>query len=142
MGAYLGVLPWPKAEGKRILLAEDNEINAAITMSQLKEFGVEVDWELNGKNAVERFEQSNEGYYAAIVMDVMMPVMNGNEATEAIRKLSRSDCDVPIIAITANAFMEDVLASQESGMDWCITKPYDKRELFDVLIKFINCDEI
>lgn len=142
MGAYLGVLPWPKAEGKRILLAEDNEINVAITMSQLKEFGVEVDWELNGRNAVERFEQSNEGYYAAIVMDVMMPVMNGNEATEAIRKLSRSDCDVPIIAITANAFMEDVLASQESGMDWCITKPYDKRELFDVLIKFINCDEI
>lgn len=115
---------------KTALLVEDNEINAEIAMLQLKTMGFEVDWVLNGARAVENFGQSEEGFYKLVIMDIMMPVMDGLEATRIIRRLDREDAKkVPILAITANAFPEDKEASFENGVTSFITKPYSKAEL-------------
>lgn len=121
---------------KRALLVEDNEINAEIASLQLKDMGYEVEWVANGARAVERFGESAEGFFSLVVMDLMMPVMDGVEATRIIRHLARKDAAVvPIIAITANAFPEDREQSIENGVSCFITKPYGRKQLQEAVEK-------
>ena len=125
--------------GKFVLLVEDNEINAEIAMLQLKEMGFEVDWVVNGARAVENFGNSEPFHYDLVVMDIMMPVMDGLEATRIIRNLGRPDTErVPIIAITANAFPEDTKASIDSGASKVITKPYSRRFFEDTIRELLQ----
>ncbi len=130
-----------KAElfGKRALLVEDNELNQEIAQYILAENGLEVTVAENGQEAVELFEQSAPYTYKIIFMDVMMPVLNGYEATRAIRRLDRRDAgEVPIIAITANAFAEDVKAAMDAGMNEHITKPLDAELISRVLADWLK----
>jgi len=124
--------------GKRILLAEDVEINWEIANEILSSVGMELEHAENGKICVEMFEQSEIGYYDAILMDIRMPVMNGYDATEAIRALDRADKDIPIIAMTADAFSEDVQHSLRVGMNAHIAKPLDVKELMRVLRNYLE----
>lgn len=124
--------------GKRALLVEDNELNQEIAQYILMENGLEVVTAVNGKEAVERFREEAPDTYQIIFMDVMMPVMNGYEATRAIRSLDKPDADVPIIAMTANAFAEDVKAAMEAGMNEHITKPLDPEIINRVLVKWLG----
>ena len=108
------------------LAAEDNEINAEILREILSIEGAECEIVENGKLAVERFEAAAEGEFDAILMDVQMPVMNGYEATKAIRELKRKDAkEIPIIAMTANAFAEDEKEALAAGMNIHLAKPID-----------------
>jgi len=126
-------------EGKRVLIAEDNEINMVIAVEQFKTFGLEVDSAENGKIALEMFENSEVGYYDCVFMDIMMPVMDGFEATKNIRSLDRADAaTVPIIAMTANAFAEDVQKSLENGLNYHLSKPFDREQLEKVLEKALH----
>ncbi|MCQ2525014.1 MAG: response regulator [Lachnospiraceae bacterium] len=137
MGIYEGSLPWEHAKGRCILIAEDNEINAEIMTIQLEDFGLKVDLAGNGQEAVDKFMGSAENEYALVIMDIMMPVMDGHEATEHIRNSGRLDSNLPIIAITANTFdAEEIISSGE--MNSCITKPYNKRELYQAIIELIG----
>jgi len=121
-------------KGKRILLAEDMMINAEIMKELLDMREMLVDHAENGKLAVDMFANSPENYYDAILMDIRMPVMTGLEATSAIRALDRPDAkSVPIIAMTANAFDEDVQRSLQSGMNAHLTKPVDPPQLYETL---------
>lgn len=123
-----------KFTGKRILLAEDNDINAEIVSEFLHLAGITVDWVKNGQLAVEKVAKSVPGYYALVFMDVQMPVMNGLEATKAIRLLEHADAkSLPIVAMTANAFASDVHASFAAGMNGHISKPIDIKVLLRVL---------
>ncbi len=116
--------------GKRILLVEDNEINREIAEEVIGNFGVIVETAIDGKQAVDKFCEKGAGYYDLIFMDVQMPVMNGYEATQAIRKSGQEDAgNIPIVAMTANAFAEDVMASRKAGMSEHITKPLDIRQI-------------
>ena len=116
--------------GTRVLLAEDNDLNAEIACELLGESGLEVEWAENGEEACRLFAESEPGYYDVVLMDVQMPVMDGYEATRCIRALPRTDAaDVPIIAMSANAFAEDVRASLECGMDAHLSKPIDMRRV-------------
>jgi len=124
--------------GKRILLAEDVEINWEIAKEILSSFGLELEWAVNGKVCVEKFEESESGFYDAVLMDLRMPVMDGYEATKAIRSLERSDCGLPIIAMTANAFSSDIQQCLDCGMNAHIAKPLDIKELIRVLQKFLG----
>jgi len=125
--------------GKLALLVEDNEINAEIAMLQLRDMGFEVDWVANGARAVENYGNSSEGQYSLVIMDIMMPVMDGLEATKIIRKLGRPDAEtVPIVAITANAFPEDKAASYENGVTSFITKPYSRKQLQEVITNLLS----
>jgi CheY-like chemotaxis protein len=124
--------------GRHILLAEDNDLNAEIAEEILGMTGVDVTWVKNGALAVDAVAASAEGYYDMILMDIQMPVMNGYEAARAIRALDRRDAKMlPIIAMTANAFAEDVLAAKGSGMNAHISKPLDMDMLADILNKWI-----
>ncbi len=124
--------------GKRVLLVEDNELNAEIAQELLEMTGLEVEWAENGQVAVDMFSNSPNGYYQMIFMDIQMPVMNGNEAARAIRALSRRDArGVPIVAMTANAFSEDVQASKNAGMNEHIPKPLDLKQLGKTLRKWL-----
>ena len=111
--------------GLKVLLVEDNDLNAEIAIVQLEEFGVQITRAINGEEAVELFAENPQGTFDLILMDVMMPRMNGYEATKAIRSLpNRSDANtIPIIAMTANAFAEDVQASLDAGMNDHVAKP-------------------
>lgn len=124
--------------GKRILLAEDIEINWEIANEILSSVGMELEHAENGKICVEKFEQSEIGYYDAILMDIRMPVMNGYDATEAIRALDRPDKDLPIIAMTADAFSDDVQHSLNVGMNAHIAKPLDVKKLMRVLRNYLE----
>ena len=125
--------------GRRVLLAEDMQINAEIIMMVLKIRQMEVDHVLNGKLAVEQFSSSAEGYYDAILMDIRMPEMDGLQATAEIRKMDRADAkSVPIIALTANAFDEDVQRSLQAGMNAHLSKPVEKDILFETLESLIR----
>ena len=120
--------------GRRILLVEDNELNAEIARELLRAAGMEADVAVNGLVAVERFTSVPEGYYDIILMDVQMPVMNGYEACRAIRSLpSPHAARIPIVAMTANAFSADVTEALESGMNDHIAKPVDVKRLYEVL---------
>ena len=119
--------------GKRILLAEDNELNREIGVEILQMTGAEVETAENGKIAVEKVEASPEGLYDLVFMDIQMPVMNGYEATAAIRSLPGEKGKLPIVAMTANAFAEDVQLAKNTGMNGHIAKPLDMNKLNDVL---------
>jgi signal transduction histidine kinase/CheY-like chemotaxis protein len=125
-------------EGRRILLAEDMEVNAEIMMDILSLRDAEADHAENGARALEMFSESAPGAYSAILMDVRMPVMDGLEAAAAIRALDRPDAKtIPIIALTANAFDEDVQRSLQAGMNAHLTKPVDSDHLFQTLEELI-----
>ncbi len=124
--------------GKRVLLAEDNELNWEIAYELLSGEGLELEWAENGQICVEMLQKSPVGYYDAVLMDVRMPVMGGYEATRVIRGLDREDRDLPIIAMTADAFAEDVKRSLECGMNAHIAKPIDVREVIRLLAKYIK----
>ncbi|MDO4501933.1 MAG: ATP-binding protein, partial [Coriobacteriia bacterium] len=120
-------------EGVRVLMAEDNDLNAEIATIQLEEAGMAVTRARDGQEALELFCNSQEGSFDAILMDVMMPRMDGHEATRAIRSLSRSDASLPIVAMTANAFAEDARACREAGMDDHLAKPMAMDQVLEVL---------
>lgn len=125
--------------GARILLAEDNEMNMEIAKRILTSAGLTVDSVWNGRQAVETFTSSASGTYTAILMDVHMPEMNGHDATRTIRASEHPDAKtVPIIAMTADAFAENVAEAQEAGMNAHISKPINIPMLFETLTKFIN----
>ena len=124
--------------GRHILLAEDNELNWEIASELLGEEGLILDWAENGQTCVEMFQKSPEGYYDGILMDIRMPVMGGYEATQVIRELERGDRDLPIIAMTADAFAEDVKRALDCGMNAHIAKPIDVREVMRLLDKYIK----
>lgn len=120
--------------GKRILLVEDNEMNQEIAVELLRVTGAEIDCVENGKEAVDRFLAVKEGYYDLILMDVQMPIMNGYEATRRLRASGRSDAkSVPIFAMTANAFKEDVKDAYDSGMNGHLAKPVEVKALYTML---------
>ncbi len=126
-------------QGIRVLLAEDNELNWEIAKELLSdELGIQVDLAENGELCVERFSNSEVGYYQAILMDVRMPVMDGLEATRHIRQLDRPDSSLPIVAMTADAFSEDIKRCLESGMNGHIAKPIDVKDVGRILNKLIN----
>ncbi|WP_342979035.1 MULTISPECIES: ATP-binding protein [unclassified Ruminococcus] len=126
-------------KGLHILLAEDNELNMEIAEFMLQNEGVEVTKAWNGQEAVELFRKSKPGEFDVILMDIMMPVMNGYEATKKIRSLDREDAKViPIIAMTANAFTEDRLRAKEAGMDEHIAKPVDGKLLINIIYKLMK----
>ena len=125
--------------GRRILLAEDNDLNWEIAEELLGEIGFSMDRAENGKIGVEMFENSDIGFYDAILMDIRMPIMNGYEATETIRALYRADAaEIPIIAMTADAFSEDHKKCLEAGMNAHIAKPIDMQEVVKQLKKYMK----
>ncbi len=129
----------PKIEGKRALLVEDNELNQEIAQFMLMEKGLDVTVAVNGKEAVDLFQESEPYTYQIVFMDVMMPVMNGYEATQAIRALDRPDAtEVPIIAMTANAFAEDVKAALDAGMNEHTAKPIEPEVIGRVLERWLG----
>ncbi len=116
-------------DGLHILLAEDNDVNAEIAMEIMEMEGAVLERACDGIEAVRMFEENPENGYDAILMDIQMPNMTGWEASAAIRKLERADADIPIFAMSANAFVEDKRHSMEVGMDGHISKPVDYREV-------------
>ena len=130
---YLEKLSESDYTGKRILLVEDNELNREIAGEILQMTGTKVETAENGKIAVEKVEASPKGSYDLIFMDIQMPVMNGYEATAAIRSLPGAKGKLPIVAMTANAFAEDVQLAKNTGMNGHIAKPLDMNKLNDVL---------
>ena len=126
-------------KGLHILLAEDNELNMEIAEFVLQNVGADVTKAWNGQEAVELFRKSEPGGFDTILMDIMMPVMNGYEATKMIRSLDREDAKtIPIIAMTANAFTEDRLKAKEAGMNEHIVKPLDVELLIKVIHKLVE----
>ena len=124
--------------GKRVLLVEDNELNREIAVELLEMQGLQVESAENGKSAVELFVRSAPGYYDVVLMDIQMPVMDGYEATAAIRALPRQDAvRIPILALTANAFVTDVGKAKNAGMNDHITKPINLEVLFATLYKWL-----
>ena len=128
--------------GVKVLLAEDNELNAEITTVQLEEFGMNVERAVDGKNAVEIFRNHPEGTFDVILMDIMMPEMNGYEAAKAIRAMNdRPDGkNIPIIAMTANSFAEDVQASLDAGMNAHLSKPIVIDEVIKTILRYVHND--
>lgn len=128
--------------GKRVLLAEDNEINIEVAQELLHIVGIQVETALNGRLAVDRVLEKEPGYYDLIFMDIQMPVMNGYETTRAIRSSGRQDLkNIPIIAMTADAFSDDIRKSKDSGMNDHISKPVVLERLEAVLQKWITPSE-
>ena len=125
-------------KGKRILVAEDNELNAEITLTVLRENGLLVERAANGNECVEMLKKRPEDYYDMILMDIQMPGMDGYQATERIRKLGDSRAAVPIVAMTANAFEEDRQKALDAGMNAHVSKPVDVNVLFRVMAKILE----
>ena len=126
--------------GKRALVVEDSQVNIEIAKNLLKHKNFEVEVALNGEEAVDTFKKQEEGYFDVILMDIRMPVMDGLEATRQIRKLTkRKDGQtIPIIAMTANAFEEDVKKSLEAGMNGHLSKPIDIKQMYEQLNSLLN----
>lgn len=124
--------------GKRVLLAEDNELNAEIAMTVLKENGLKAERAANGKQCMEMLKKMPEDYYDMILMDIQMPEMDGYEATKRIRNLDDARADIPIVAMTANAFEEDRQKALESGMNAHVSKPVDMNMLFKVMAQILK----
>ena len=126
-------------KGKKALLAEDNNLNMEIARFQLEQEEIEVFTASNGKEAVEMFEASQPGFYDIILMDIMMPVMDGLEATRRIRSMNRRDAmTIPIVAMSANAFQEDVEKSLAAGLNEHLTKPLDEKKLTETMKKYLG----
>lgn len=127
--------------GRRFLLIEDNAINQEVARELLADMGAEVDTASDGAEGVETFRRSPDGFYDVILMDVQMPVMNGYEATRAIRTMDRDGAKaVPILAMTADAFSEDIQAAKDAGMNGHMAKPLDKAILWREIGKYLNSD--
>ena len=126
--------------GCRVLVAEDNDLNWEVLNELLSDVGLELEWAEDGHICVEKFSQAEEGYYDAILVDVRMPVMNGYEATEKIRAMSdRHDAQsIPIIAMTADAFSEDVQRCLDCGMNAHTAKPINLDEVLFLLRKYFS----
>ena len=125
-------------KGVRVLLVEDNELNTEIAKFYLEQEDIEVTTAENGLEAVNLFGDSPEGYYDIILMDIMMPVMNGLEATKTIRGLDRADAEaVPIIAMSADAFEKDIRESMEAGLNAYLVKPMDGKKITDTMKRFL-----
>ena len=152
-GLYYGLRPFAEAQeqkssgsednmdftNKRVLFAEDNELNWEIGNSMLSELGMELDWAENGKICLEKFEQSQNEWYDIILMDLRMPIMTGYEAAAAIRRLSREDAqNIPIIAVSADAFDDDIQKCLACGMNAHVAKPYDLSELIDLMNQYLH----
>ncbi len=121
-------------EGLRVLVAEDNELNMEIARYMLEENGMQVECAVDGMDAVKKFQNSEPGYYDVICMDIMMPNLNGWDAARKIRTMKRADAEkIPIIAMSANTFIEDIIKSRISGMDQHVAKPLDMNQLRNVL---------
>jgi CheY-like chemotaxis protein len=128
-------------EGKNILLAEDNDLNAELATVMLEDAGMVVTRASDGKEAVERFKNHPRGTYDIILMDIMMPNMDGHQAAKTIRAMEKERPDassIPIIALSANAFAEDVKASVDSGMNGHISKPFDMEEVTATIAKYVK----
>ena len=124
--------------GKKLLLVDDNEINREIANAILEDVGFVVVEAENGKEAVDKIKHARPGEFTAVLMDVQMPVMNGYEAARAIRLLPDSElADIPILAMTANAFEEDKKLTFENGMNGHIAKPVDVDALFAILKQYV-----
>lgn len=122
--------------GKRALVVEDHMINMQIATLQLEKTGIKVEQAMDGQMAINMFEDHEEGYYDIIFMDIMMPVMDGLDATRMIRELEQScTIKVPIVAMTANAFVDDVDKSLKSGMNYHLSKPFEKEQMMQILAK-------
>ena len=120
--------------GKRILLAEDNELNAEIAMELLKEEGFLIDWVKDGQECFDKLEESDEGYYDLILMDIQMPILNGYDTTAKIRQMENpKKAATPIVAMTANSFDEDIEMTKKAGMNGFIAKPLDAEKMFIIL---------
>jgi signal transduction histidine kinase/ActR/RegA family two-component response regulator len=125
--------------GRRILLVDDNVLNRSIAKKLLNRNEIEVDEAVDGEMAVSQLEKSQPGFYSAVLMDIQMPVMNGYEATKIIRQLQRQDlANIPIIAMTANAFESDKQMAQEAGMDGYIVKPFNIKIVIETLKRTIG----
>ena len=126
-------------KGMHVLLAEDNELNMEIAEFLLQNEGAEVTKAWNGQEIVELFRKSESGEFDVILMDIMMPIINGYEAAKRIRSLDREDAKkIPIIAMTANAFTEDRIRAKEAGMDEHVAKPIDVELLIKVIHKLVK----
>jgi len=128
----------PQFSNKRILLAEDNELNWEIANELLHDLGLELEWAENGEVCTEMFRCSNLGYYDAILMDIRMPIRNGYEATDVIRSMNRPDAALPIIAMTADAYSDDIQKCLSHGMNAHVAKPIDINEIARILKKYLN----
>ncbi len=125
-------------DGLRVLLVEDNEMNIEIAKYILEENKIDVDCAMNGKEGVMKFEQSSIGYYDVILMDILMPELNGLDATRTIRSLKRMDAkSIPIIAMSANTFAEDIMKSYIAGVNYYLPKPIDATKLITTIKKFM-----
>lgn len=133
---------WAKTnslEGRRFLLVEDNDLNREIAIELLSSSGATVEYACNGAQSVDKFAQSSEHYYDLILMDIQMPVMSGYDATRRIRLLSRNDAkSIPIIAMTADAFSEDVNAAKQAGMNGHLAKPIDRTTMVREINKYLS----
>lgn len=130
-------MPHNTFSGKRILLAEDNDLNWEIAEDLLSEEGFALERAENGRMCVDKFTQSEPDYYDVILMDIRMPVMNGYDAAKAIRALARPDADLPIIAMTADAFSDDIQRCLDCGMNEHVAKPIDVNRLTQLLKKYL-----
>lgn len=129
-------------EGMRVLLVEDNDVNREISLAILRDAGLQVEYAVNGQEAVDLFCEKKPGYYEAILMDIQMPVMNGYQATKKIRTMKeKSGHRIPIIAVTADAFQEDIQLALEAGMNAHVKKPIDYQRLLDILSQFRKQNE-
>ena len=127
-----------RIRNRRVLVAEDNDINREIISMLLKEMGFVVDTAVHGRDAAEQFAQSEPGYYSLILMDIQMPVMDGLEATKQIRASEHPDSGaIPIVALSANAFDDDTQRSLDAGMQAHLAKPVDLAELKRILKKYV-----
>ena len=122
---------------RRVLLVEDNDLNSEIASEIIGMTGASVEIVENGREAVERIENASENWYDIVFMDVQMPVINGYEATAAIRALPGRRGQIPIIAMTANAFEEDRKASTDAGMNGHLAKPIDVEVLYKTIARYI-----
>ena len=126
-------------QGLRVLLVEDNDLNMEIARFILEDQGMTVEGAVNGQEAVELFERSEPGYYSVILMDIMMPVLNGLDATRKIRTLKRTDAEtIPVIAMSANAFSDDMIRSRLAGMNAHLAKPLDRKKIVETIQKCLS----
>jgi len=123
---------------RRILVAEDNELNWEIADELLRDLGLELEWAENGQVCVDMFQGSEPGYYDAILMDIRMPIMDGYETTDTIRAMNRPDASLPIIAMTADAYSDDIQRCLSHGMNAHVAKPIDVAEIARILKKYLE----